>query len=416
MLLAFGARGGDNAPAKYSVELHAREADGDILQVVLAGPEQAVIVKGGRNIRVSGEIKSNDLAAAFAELLKRYPQLENEARVRTVKGKGRRVTLWFTAAPLENLFRLLGEVGCVNIIHPPDLPPVSVSVTDVPWDGVLKIIAARLGLKEHRREGTCFLLPGDSRPEVPTLKKDGRVTCRLEGVRAGAALDFLGVPCRVPCRKGPLLSLHMRNSLLSHIVAAINVRSGMKCRQGPAGKTAEVCLSPGSQLASIPEVGKLKLAGVVTSDKKTDNAALIQDTRGRIFRVRKGDPVKDGRVHLIRRNHLGIKTTVTDVSRRQRAVHQTLDFGTFPLQPQPVAVSELRLAATLRLPRYSAAVFEKKGGGFAVFRKFFGHPGPVPSRRHPVVLSGVTGTRAVLQVLNGKYWAFELDAGGVEKK
>jgi hypothetical protein len=416
MLLAFGANGGEDAPAKYSVELHAREVDGDILQVVLAGQEQAVVVKGGRNIRVSGEIKSNDPAAAFAELLKRYPRLGNEARVKTVKGKGRRVTLWFTAASSESIFRLLGEVGGVNIIHPQDLPPVSISVADVPWDGVLEVMAARLGLREHRRENSCFLLPGDSRPEVPTLKKDEWVTARLEGVRAGAALDFLGVACRVPCRKGPLVSLHMRNSLLSHIVAAIAVRSGLKCKQGPAIKAADVCLSPASQLGSIPDAGKLKLAGLVTSSRKSDNAALIQDSRGKMFRVRKGDPVKDGRVHLIRRNHLGIKTTVTDVSRRRRTVHQTLGFGDSLLQPQPVAVSELRLAATLRLPRYSAAVFEKKGGGFAVFRKFSGHPGPIPSRRHPVVLGAVTGTRAVLQELNGKHWAFELDAGGVEKK
>jgi hypothetical protein len=410
-LLTLGASAQEN----HTIELHAQDADGDMLQVMMSDRRQAIVVPVGRNIRVSGKIQANDPRAAFGELIKRYPQLKEDAWTKKVKGKGRRVDLWFTGAASQNIFRLLSEVGGVNIIHPPDLSLISISVRNAPWDGVLKIMAQRLGLKEHRRKSTYFYLPKGTKPKITPIKKDRRVTCRLEGVRAGAALEFLGVPCRVDCQAGPPLSLHMRNSKRSHIAAAIRVLSGLDCEKDPK-KTGGSCLAPGSLLASVPDVEKLELTGVTTGSRPTNSAGLIKDAQGRLFAVQKGDPVKDGKVVRISRDKIIINIDYIDARGRSVSnfIHYSLKNSLAP--PAPVTAQDLRLAATLRMPSYSAAMFEKKDGGFVVYRKYPTHPDQTPGDLHPLVLSKVIGARAELLDQGAKRWIFELGAKGRRRR
>jgi hypothetical protein len=57
-------------------------------------------------------------------------------------------------------------------------------------------------------------------------------------------------------------------------------------------------------------------------------------------------------------------------------------------------------------------MFEKKGGGFVVYRTYPQRPDRAPGEHFPVVLSRVTGARAELLEQGGKRWVFELGAGG----
>jgi hypothetical protein len=117
-------------------------------------------------------------------------------------------------------------------------------------------------------------------------------------------------------------------------------------------------------------------------------------------------------VHRIGRNRLDIKSTVIDAQKQSITVHQAVTLETSLAAPVRVPASDLRLAATLRMPSYSAAMFEKKGGGFVVYRKYPRHPDQTPGDLHPLVLSKVIGARAELLDQGAKRWIFELGAKG----
>ncbi len=159
-------------PGRGRFTIHAHGADGDQLQAMLASPRRAVLVRYGRGIEITGKVAARSRGAALASLLRAYPALAKDATVPR-RGRGTRVDLSFQKVQACELLRLLGRVGRVRVVAGARLPLLTVKLMNVPWDAVVRAIAARGGLKVTRRPGVWYLLPpGAAIPARPDESKE----------------------------------------------------------------------------------------------------------------------------------------------------------------------------------------------------------------------------------------------------
>lgn len=88
------------------------------------------------------------------------PQAARGALGGSTRHHGRRVDLDFNGADIQNILRLLAEVGGVNIISGDDVSgTVTVRMMNVPWDQALQIVLEAKGLGMERHENLIRVAP-----------------------------------------------------------------------------------------------------------------------------------------------------------------------------------------------------------------------------------------------------------------
>ncbi len=81
------------------------------------------------------------------ELSPKVTELSPEAVGLKKSYSGRKVSLDFKEADIQDVLRILAEVGGVNIVAGDDVKgKITIKLTDVPWDQALDIILLTMGL------------------------------------------------------------------------------------------------------------------------------------------------------------------------------------------------------------------------------------------------------------------------------
>lgn len=76
------------------------------------------------------------------------------------KYTGKRIDLDFRGAKIENIMKLLSDVGEVRIVLDPSVTgTVTIRVRNVPWDEALDIILRDKGLRAERQGDVIHVMP-----------------------------------------------------------------------------------------------------------------------------------------------------------------------------------------------------------------------------------------------------------------
>jgi hypothetical protein len=282
-------------PKAARFQLHAQEADGDAVQMLLSGRRRGVLTRSARGIRVTGRVESGDRGAALAALLARYKALSKDAFAMPAaawrRWRGRKVDLSFMAASAPNVLRLLAEVGAINLVHRPLSAGLTIQLRGAPWDWVLHTVAARLNLFVQKSGSVWFLRSRSS--AVPAVQRfgKGRVDLSLFNVKAADAIALLAtagpVPMSASCSSATPVNLRLRNARPTAALAAIGFLSGAKLEPSkPGGR--RFCPAGGGP-------GRLALRGLL-SGRGIKSAALVRTTKGKLQVVQRGDLLGEERV------------------------------------------------------------------------------------------------------------------------
>src|SRR5688572_17582807 len=149
---------------EQSTSIYALDMDAGLLLVTLARSNYI-----GKPIdkKFTGRIDRATPEAAYAAIAK---ELGVDIKSPKVTGRGVNVDLQFANAPVIDLFRVLGDVGRVNVVVPGKVGHVDIAMKRAPWDGVLVAVTALEGRTLFASGNTRYILPaGTSLPPLPKL-------------------------------------------------------------------------------------------------------------------------------------------------------------------------------------------------------------------------------------------------------
>jgi hypothetical protein len=272
-----GVRESDQGP----LEIHAADADGDLLLAAIGGG--APVLRRAAGMTVTGRVKAPP-PHAEAAFLASYPALaENRVEILDgIEGRGRKIDVLVSNARPRDLFRLLADVGEANIVvERADLPGLTVRLRGQPWDSLLEGLARLLEFETFRFEHTVFLMR-DREPPSRKLLRAGRgwIDVRARDVPAAdlavsvAAVGRLSYS--VPC-DAPPVDLEIRRGKAGLALAAIEVVAGTSLVE----KTTQ-CGKAATKLSRPLRGDDCLLATVLSGN---DARALIRASDGTMFFV-----------------------------------------------------------------------------------------------------------------------------------
>lgn len=113
--------------------------------------------EGPRSVTIGREEQSPEVAAFLTDIPMQTRRGRSSRRY-----SGRRVDLDFRDADIQNILRLLGDVGRVNIVSSDDVSgSVTIRLRNVPWDQALEVILEAKGLGMVRRGNLIRVAPAD---------------------------------------------------------------------------------------------------------------------------------------------------------------------------------------------------------------------------------------------------------------
>ena len=138
--------------------LDYQDHEGDLLINLTLKNRAIVKHKAGENYLLIS-LKEGTTQNAFPYELPPIPQ-EIKLPFSEKKYKGEKISLDLQNADVQSVFRILSEIGGVNIVLGEDIQgKVTLKLKDVPWDQVLDIIMARFGLGKVTIDGIIYVAP-----------------------------------------------------------------------------------------------------------------------------------------------------------------------------------------------------------------------------------------------------------------
>lgn len=340
-----------------SLVIHAVEADPLAVRAALRLYDQPLVYVGPGPARLTGRIVARDARRTLAALERVSPGLGKPTRVARAHqhGRGRKVSLEFYRADTHSVLRLLAEIGRINLVAPGELPRVSIQARNLPWDGVLKSIAAKAGRRMERIGMTVFMLPEGQRLPRVRAPRGRRVELRLERAWAAEAIGLLrqavpGLRRTCLCGEGEPLSLQLHNASPREALTAILVAAGVDLSRNACHFPA--CSPPGGSATAGPPG---RLAGVLMGRR---SAALVRPPDGPPRLVLDGDELAGARVR-IGSNGLRLRGPG---SKAGSLTFEDPGWEPPPRQDPRALLGRLRLAATLTGQGLGTAVFEDPRG------------------------------------------------------
>ncbi len=278
-------------------------------------------------------------------LLKLNPSLSQWKLDKEFSGQRRKISLRFYETPAHQLFRMLREVMLVNMVTPPNDTPVTITIREVPADGLVRFLAQQLKLDLQISENTWYMHPLGTRPELPQLPavKD-RCFIELKQVDANLALAFLqrafGIPIKLSFEKPKSIDLKLYYVQLATIIRSL----AMLADSPPIRKP------PASTITSPPEeidLDQLQLVGVITG---TNPPMALCHYQQQWFILSKGETLME-RTVLLRRDRLAL---VSDKPGEKKWLEFRLDRNA---KSEPSAIGQWRLAAFAHNDRQGHAWF-----------------------------------------------------------
>ncbi len=172
------------------------------------------------------------------------------------KYKGQKISLDLQNADVQSVFRLLSEVGGVNIVLGEEIQgKVTLKLKDVPWDQVLDIVMARFGLGKVTLDGVIYIAPiGALQKRAEELKSLKRTLAEGEDL-------------------GPLKTEYIT---VNYVSACDLLKATVSAGQGQTGQT-------GAGHSLIHTL--LTKRGSVSCDART-NTLIVKDTESAIQAVK----------------------------------------------------------------------------------------------------------------------------------
>jgi len=336
---------GIDASTGPDVVLHVADYPADAI-AQLVDDSRTTVLRRSISTRVSGRISARR-SKVLAALEIAAPGLgENRADLIRPGGRGRAVSLQFSAADPRDLLRLLADVGGINIVLPPGAyADVTISVWAKPWDSLLEAVAKALKLRVHRTGNLVFL--GDRAPEIPALAAK-RALIDLSAVDAPAASlvalinELGGTRFGLPC-SAKNVSLRLRRVTNAQAAAAVAFAAGTSLGNVP--RCSEI------QRNNPPKLGQDdKLLAIAFQGAK--RRAMVRSAAGKTAFYKKVKGVQMGVGYL-------------------KVDDELLELD--PEHPSPkqdrTRLSKARLAATLVDGSKSLAVIEDPDGTQLVLQK-----------------------------------------------
>jgi len=336
-----------------TVQVHAVDAEAMWLYSALAAGDETIVSTTVRGQLVTGRLDGASTRDARKTLRATQPGLAIRAvSKKSLRGRGRKVTIEITGGHTTQLFDLLGNVLGVSIIAPHDLADVTVVVRNTAADGVVKALASLLELSIDKRSGVWLLAPKAS-GRMPR-GRGPRLDLSVVGVTASQAVAILDAiePTRVavPCDT-PAVELWLKNVSHGDAARAVLVNADLAWPAADAtGCRQEI---PRIELAPV------SLLGLAFGD--TGGVALAKDVGGAVRLVVGETTLGDGTTLAVTR--LGLFVTSPAGEATTLNLRESWSFSG--------EMSDLRgsrLAATLIRDGRASALLEASNGDWQLVR------------------------------------------------
>lgn len=234
--------------------------------------------------------------------------------------RGRRIDLSFKQAELTNIFRMLSEVGRRQIAVSHGVKArVDIQLKNTPWDKVLDDLIRDNRLQKVKIGSVLYICPeAEAKKKLrfkPPWPRNHRGDLRIRGIRVADAIRLIVGEKRsvlvdpsisgrtelalMNTRRNDMLAVLLRKEGLDLTTRGTTIRvapPGSKSRLRPLEKTLGNTTAP-----KTLGTRTLQLRGVLNL-RPPNSWAMVENRRGEVGLIRRGDRVGDRTVHRILRH------------------------------------------------------------------------------------------------------------------
>jgi hypothetical protein len=214
--------------------------------------------------------------------------------------RGARLSLDYKQAPVDDLLRIVGDVGKVNLVMTGATPaPLDIMVKSEPWDQVLDEIVSRSGLASLRTGntfliGTPEMIADRKKRKAKRVYKGRVIDVDVHNAEAPAVAKLIafatGSPIAIDAKGPRPANLKLTKVPSDQAIELLALHTGAELLARPAATPGK--LAPGTCAAEATQLQQLRLAGIARNGTK--GWALFIDPAGSPYIVSKGQCIGVG--------------------------------------------------------------------------------------------------------------------------